>query len=323
MANYDIFNGDADGICALIQRRLADPKPDATLITGVKRDIALLKKIAAKTTRGDQITVLDIAVEKNLAPLEQALANGATVWYADHHRPGPLPDHSGLTAHIDTAATTCTSLIVDQTLQGRYRPWAVVAAFGDGLLDSAMEAAKPLQLTPLQRQQLRQLGELLNYNGYGAELDDLHCHPAALYQQLVQFEHPLDFLAANSDTWQRLQQGYEADMAATAALSATHCDAATALYILPDEPWARRVSGVFANQLMQHHPDRAHAILTDRGDHYVVSVRAPYRQREGAVDLCRQFETGGGRAGAAGINHLPQSELQRFTTLFQRQYPLS
>lgn len=41
--NYDIFNGDADGIIALLQLRLADPI-DSQLITGVKRDIKLVEK---------------------------------------------------------------------------------------------------------------------------------------------------------------------------------------------------------------------------------------------------------------------------------------
>ena len=39
---YDVFNGDADGICALHQLRLAEPRPTAELVTGVKRDIRLL-----------------------------------------------------------------------------------------------------------------------------------------------------------------------------------------------------------------------------------------------------------------------------------------
>jgi hypothetical protein len=34
MNNYDVFNGDADGICALVQLRNADPR-DAELVTGV------------------------------------------------------------------------------------------------------------------------------------------------------------------------------------------------------------------------------------------------------------------------------------------------
>jgi hypothetical protein len=41
---YDVFNGDADGICALHQLRLANPR-DAVLLTGVKRDIALLQRV--------------------------------------------------------------------------------------------------------------------------------------------------------------------------------------------------------------------------------------------------------------------------------------
>lgn len=46
--HIDVFNGDADGICALIQLRLANPV-ESQLITGVKRDIALLQKL--KLTR--------------------------------------------------------------------------------------------------------------------------------------------------------------------------------------------------------------------------------------------------------------------------------
>ncbi|MEK9765946.1 MAG: DHH family phosphoesterase, partial [Thalassolituus sp.] len=62
MTQFDIFNGDADGICALIQLRLAEPR-NSTLITGVKRDIKLVRKANAKA--GDELTVLDISMEKN------------------------------------------------------------------------------------------------------------------------------------------------------------------------------------------------------------------------------------------------------------------
>ena len=43
MTHYDLFNGDADGICALTQYRLAFPA-ESVLVTGVKRDINLLKR---------------------------------------------------------------------------------------------------------------------------------------------------------------------------------------------------------------------------------------------------------------------------------------
>ena len=57
MRNVDVFNGDADGLCALHQLRLADPQP-SELVTGVKRDIKLLDRVQA--IAGDRVTVLDI-----------------------------------------------------------------------------------------------------------------------------------------------------------------------------------------------------------------------------------------------------------------------
>jgi hypothetical protein len=87
--------------------------------------------------------------------------------------------------------------------------------------------------------------------------------------------------------------------------------------MLPAEKWARRISGVFGNQLAVESPAQAHAVLTAKpGGGYVVSVRAPLAAKSGADELCSQFDTGGGRKGAAGINHLPESELGRFIATF-------
>ena len=85
------------------------------------------------------------------------------------------------------------------------------------------------------------------------------------------------------------------------------------MYQLPDAAWARRVSGVFGNDLANQDPARAHAVVTARkeGD-YLVSVRAPLNNKTGADALCREFPTGGGRAAAAGINALPADQLQAF-----------
>lgn len=44
MTHYDIFNGDADGLCALVQLRLQHPA-ETSLVTGVKRDIQLLDRV--------------------------------------------------------------------------------------------------------------------------------------------------------------------------------------------------------------------------------------------------------------------------------------
>ncbi|SOB74568.1 hypothetical protein SAMN04488490_0053 [Marinobacter sp. LV10R510-11A] len=82
---YDVFNGDADGICALIQLRLAEPA-EATLITGVKRDIALARQLP--TTEPVNATILDISLDKNREAVDALLAAGSTIFYVDHHFPG-------------------------------------------------------------------------------------------------------------------------------------------------------------------------------------------------------------------------------------------
>ncbi len=90
MRFYDIFNGDADGLCALHQLRLADPRA-AALITGVKRDITLLARVTPEA--GDELTVLDVSLDANRDALLGALRTGARVCYFDHHFPGEIPHH--------------------------------------------------------------------------------------------------------------------------------------------------------------------------------------------------------------------------------------
>ncbi|MBU1664335.1 MAG: acetyltransferase [Gammaproteobacteria bacterium] len=315
---FDAFNGDADGICALHQMRLAEPA-QSTLITGVKRDIGLLKKIDAQA--GDSILALDIAVEKNAAPLAALLEKGVKVRWFDHHNPGELPVHPNFQATIDTTADVCTSLLVDRFIGGKQRIWAVTAAFGDNLHDAARHAAEPLDLSSEQLDQLRALGECLNYNGYGESLEDLHFHPADLYRSLSAYADPFAFIQ-ESPQFQTLSQGYAADMAHAAAVQPSEARASGAAFILPDAPWARRVSGVYANDLATAYPNRAHALLTrSPKGHFVVSVRAPLADKRGADELCRRFATGGGRKAAAGINVLPETGIPDFIAAFFATYP--
>lgn len=315
---YDAFNGDADGLCALHQLRLADPA-ETTLVTGVKRDIGLLKKIDAQP--GDEIGALDIAVEKNLAQLEAALARGVKVRWFDHHNPGELPVHPNFHATIDTSADICTSLLVDRHLSGAHRAWAVAAAYGDNLHDAARRAAEPLGLGMARLDALRELGECLNYNGYGDSLEDLHFHPADLYRAIHPYVDPFAFVHEAAE-FHTLRSGYALDMAQARSVPAADVRPSGAVYILPDEAWARRVSGVYANDLATAQPQRAHALLTRSPEgHYVVSVRAPLARKIGADDLCKQFETGGGRKAAAGINILPEARIPDFIAAFFKAYP--
>jgi hypothetical protein len=110
-------------------------------------------------------------------------------------------------------------------------------------------------------------------------------------------------------------------MAQASALQPHHALEKTAVYILPDTAWARRVSGVYSNDLASAHPGRGHAVLTEKPNgNYLVSVRAPLHDKQGAAELCMQFPTGGGRAAAAGINDLPRDSLETFIAAFDRAY---
>ncbi|GGZ98251.1 hypothetical protein GCM10008090_03320 [Arenicella chitinivorans] len=318
MRYVDCFNGDADGICALTQLRLHQPV-ESELVTGVKRDIKLLERI--KVQQGDLVTVLDISLDKNRFELERVLGSGATVFYCDHHFAGEIPDHPKLTTLINTTPDVCTSLLINQQLKGRYLAWAVVGTFGDNLLKSARGLAKPLDLTDAQLNELELLGIYLNYNGYGAGLEDLYFDPAVLAQRTMQFASPFEFMLEDPETFGTLKHGYHSDMNHAAAMTPHHRSAEAEIYILPNEAWARRVSGVFGNDLANRAPDRAHAVLTERSDgQFLVSVRAPLNNKQHADVVCRQFATGGGRAAAAGINQLPASELTQFISVLCETY---
>lgn len=318
MTFFDVFNGDADGLCALQQLRL-DQAVHGVMVTGVKRDISLLKRV--KAAPGDEVTVLDISLDKNREPLLALLAQGVKVRYFDHHFAGDIPEAEGFEAHIDVAAETCTSLIVDRHLNGRFREWAVVGAFGDNLDVSAARAAIGLNLTEEQLSTLRELGILLNYNGYGAALEDLFFAPQHLAERMRPFSSPLAFIKEDAEVFETLRSGAAEDTAKAEAITADLLTDKVAVFVYPAEPWARRVSGVFSNQLATDYPDRAHALLTalPQGG-FVVSVRAPLSNKSGADELCRAFPTGGGRKAAAGINELPEDQYSAFVNAFQTMY---
>lgn len=313
MAHYDVFNGDADGICALHQLRLAYPL-DSRLVTGVKRDITLLDRVVAQP--GDEITVLDISFDKNRAALLALLEGGARISYFDHHFAGEIPPHPGLETFIDSAPDVCTSLLVDRFLQGRHRIWAVAGAFGDNLHAAARRAAEPLSLGQAQLAALQSLGVCLNYNAYGESVADLYFPPDKLYRLLHPYPDPFAFMAEEA-AFRQLQQGYAEDMAKAEGIAPEMATESCALYLLPDAAWSRRVSGSFGNSLAQNWPQRAHALLTKRQGGFTVSVRAPLVSPTGADELCRRFDTGGGRKAAAGINHLPESMLDEFIAQFR------
>ncbi|RKF13146.1 DHH family phosphoesterase [Alginatibacterium sediminis] len=318
--HYDVFNGDADGIIALIQMRLHTPKA-STLITGVKRDIKLLEQVVAA---GDaaSVTVLDISMEKNAAALEQLLTIGVEVFYCDHHRSGEIPSSAKLKALIDLDAQVCTSLLISEYLGNPYIHWAITAAFGDNLHAKAQQLVIEHGISEADSAFLKELGTLINYNGYGNSLGDLHIAPRDLYQQLLAFPNPLALRDDPNSVFYQLKAGYDKDYAFVTALEPIQNDSVCRIFELPCEAWARRISGVFGNELANQAPDQAHAVLTLNASKtdYLVSVRAPINNRLGADEICSQFATGGGRKAAAGINALALEQKQQFIQTLHRFY---
>jgi len=311
----DVFNGDADGICALHQLRLVEPRPDARLVTGVKRDIHLLQKLAG--TRQAHITVLDVSLDSNRESLASLLEADCKVFYVDHHFSGNIPDSQNLTTHIDSNPDTCTSLIVNRMINGKYSAWAVAGAFGDNLHQSAYKVAEKLSLPDSNIAQLKELGELLNYNGYGLSVADLFFPPQDLYREISSFSDPLTFLE-HSRIIPKLRSGFHEDMQQVATYKPVRETEIGRIFELPPEAWARRVSGVFSNLKAQEEPALAHGLLIRNLDGtYRVNVRAPLINKYGADTLCRGFVTGGGRAAAAGVNSLPPEQLDLFFKTFE------
>ena len=313
-ANFDVFNGDADGICALQQLRLTYPV-SATLVTGAKRDIKLLQKVEARAS--DSINVFDISMGQNKDALLYLLNLGVRITYFDHHFVGTLARHPNLTAVTDIAPDTCTSVLVDRYVGGQHRAWAVVGAFGDNLDSLARRIAEPLKLSSEHLDRLQDLGRCMNYNAYGETVDDLYFHPAELYGLIKPYRDPLRFGEREASVVDRLREGRLDDLSRAVETTPQIVTPHAGIYVLPDAPWSRRVRGEFANQLTRLHVARAHAVLTRNAlSGYTVSVRAALSKPKGADEFCLGFETGGGRPMAAGINHLAEQRFEEFSRQF-------
>jgi hypothetical protein len=330
MTSTYAFNGDADGLCALQQLRLAAAAAGGpaggsvggeTLITGVKRDIALLERVQGGP--GVEATVLDVSLDVNRAGLVALLESGATVRYFDHHFAGEIPQHPRLETHIDPDAKVCTSILVDRHLAGQFRRWAAVGAFGDSLIDQGRLLSQEAGLTPEEVDRLAKVGVALNYNDYGETIADLHVPPTELAAEMLKYEDPLKF-EAHSAIFHRLAMGFREDMAQASRLEPSLKVQGAIVFELPDAAWARRSSGTLANDLAKAHAGNALAIVSQKtGGGYLVSLRVPGDAKVSAEAFCRRYPTGGGRRTAAGINHLPSEELEAFKTAFAQQFRLS
>ena len=244
-----------------------------------------------------------------------------SVEFAVTNLAGELPKHAGLEAHLDASPGVCTGILVDRYLTGKQRIWAVVAAFGDNLAGPAQQLALSLALDSGRLADLRGLGESLTYNAYGDSDADLIAQPSDLYLRLLRSGDPFRFMQTEP-VFRRISEARRQDLDLAQQTQPDTALAGATVYVLPDAPWSRRVRGAFGNELANHSPELAHAILTPNAKGgYTVSVRAPLAKGMGANALCRQFATGDGRSAAAGIDHLPGDQMHAFVRLLDQAFP--
>ena len=315
MPKFDVFNGDADGIIALHQFRLAHPD-QTQKVTGVKRDVKLIRHLTEEMDA--EVAVFDISLESNEDNVKSCLANGANFIWFDHHRRGEIEDGDQIKTFIDLSPQCCTSLLVDQYLGSKYHTWAIAATFGDNLRAAAESLCEAANLSEKERETLKDLGETLNYNGYGEAKEDLNVWPADLYDSLKTFENPFDFVEQSPVFTKIAAQKLEDEKVLGESETLYESVVGNAV-LLPNSPSSKRMSGIYSNDLVHSEPDKAHAIFThlEGEEGFRISIRAPLNNLKNADVLAKRFPTGGGRAGAAGVNQLPKEKLTEFFNAFE------
>ena len=96
MQYFDVCNGDADGLIARHQYRLTFPVPSdqLTLVTGPKRDVALLSRVESLLFAPDvDVSVFDVSFDQNADAARRLLDAGTSIRYFDHHRASNLKPH--------------------------------------------------------------------------------------------------------------------------------------------------------------------------------------------------------------------------------------
>ena len=317
MTNYDVFNGDTDGIFAWHQLRLTHPR-DAEIVTGVKRDVNLASKVNAE--EGDLVTIMDVSHAKNRKDVQRILDSGAIIEYFDHHDPKELIEHPNITYHINTEPNISTGLIVNSHVNGQNRLWSIATAFGDNHLDLAMNMAKSESLSDEQVLILKQIGLVVNYNSYGQTIEDLFYSPEEIAEAARACGSDIFKFLEQGDIFSTLLENFNADMSSAVCQEPFSISENGVIYTLPNEAWTHRIMGSFSNHLVSTNKNLACAIAVLNSDGtYRISVRSSIDNPHGAGNLCGNFG-GGGREKAGGINNLPASDMNTFKEEFDKVF---
>ena len=317
MTNYDVFNGDTDGIFAWHQLRLTHPRA-AEIVTGVKRDVNLASKVNAED--GDLVTIMDVSHAKNRKDVQRILDSGAIIEYFDHHDPKELIEHPNITYNINTEPNISTGLIVNSHVNGQNRLWSIATAFGDNHLDLAMNMAKSESLSDEQVLILKQIGLVVNYNSYGQTIEDLFYSPEEIAEAARACGSDIFKFLEQGDIFSTLLENFNADMSSAVCQEPFSISENGVIYTLPNEAWTHRIMGSFSNHLVSTNKNLACAIAVLNSDGtYRISVRSSINNPHGAGNLCGNFG-GGGREKAGGINNLPASDMNTFKEEFDKVF---
>ena len=135
--NFDVFNGDARRNLRAAAITTYGPRVmrRSLRVSSVISPYSLEWRRSLETTS----RCLIFLWQKNQQPLRRLLDSDVTVDYVDHHAPGDIPKHRGLTVTISEASEVCTALLMNGRLRGAQVAWAVVGAFGDNLDEPALK----------------------------------------------------------------------------------------------------------------------------------------------------------------------------------------
>jgi hypothetical protein len=263
-------------------------------------------------------TVFDISLLSNADYMKPILSNGNSIKWFDHHEPGETELGDNFSIKVDADPNCCTNTLVDEYLNGLYRPWTICGMYGDNLHEQADKFNPCFDESTMS--QLKEVGETLNYNGYGNEELDLTVHPKDVYLDLKDYESPFEY-RKKSESYNKIYTQMKSDEAELGSSEILHESETGKVILLPNTRASIRYSGIYSNQQTTDNPDKAFAILTSvDGGNYRISIRSPKTNPHGASKLALQFPTGGGREKAAGVNELPKSELNNFIEKFEEVY---
>ena len=270
--------------------------------------------------KGDMVTVMDVSHAKNRKDVQRLLDSGAIIEYFDHHDPSELIAHPIITYHINTEPNISTGLIVNSYVKGKNCLWSIATAFGDNHIELAINMAKSEGLDDEQINLLKQIGLVVNYNSYGQTADDLFYSPEEIAEAVKACGSDVFRFTEQSDIFSTLLENFSNDMASAGCQEPYSINENGVIYTLPNEVWTHRIMGSFSNHLVSTNKDLACAISVLNSDGtYRISVRSSINNPHGAGDLCKKFG-GGGREKAAGINNLPESELEEFKEEFESTF---